>query len=124
MPLWSDTDTFFLLFGGKINGNRTFVGSECIRNIDPKAAAVIEVQGFYKGQDNKGLQTFTVKAATTLVQRLHVVEHLSPPLIKNLDGRCQVSVMYPKAESLLVGKAYSLRLKAKYVRDQLTLTAL
>jgi len=84
-----------------------------------------EVQGFYNGQDNKGLQTFTVKAATTLVQRLHVVEHLSPPLIKNLDGRWQVSVMYPKAESLLVGKAYSLRLKAKYVvRDQLTLTAL
>ena len=50
---------FFL--ENKSNGNRTFVGSECIRNIDPKAAAVIgyfkhilenEVQEIYKGQDN------------------------------------------------------------------------
>ena len=82
------------------------------------------VQGIYKGQDNKGLQTFTVKAVTTLVQRLHLVEHLSPPLIKNLDWRWEVSVIYPKAECLLIGKSYSLRLKAKYVRGQLTFTAL
>ena len=75
MPLWSKTDTFFLLLENKINGNRTFVGSECIRNIDPKAAAVIgyfkhilenEVQGIYKGQDNQGIQTFTVKSNTIL----------------------------------------------------------
>ena len=90
----------FFFLENKINGNRTFVGSECIRNIDPKAAAAIgyfkhilenEVQGFYKGQDNKGLQTLTVKAATTLVERLHVVEYLSPPLIKR-PGRAMPSL--------------------------------
>lgn len=67
---------FFL--ENKFNGNRTIVGSDC------KAAAVKyyfkhilenEVQGIYKGQDNKGLETFTVKEATTLVQRLPIVEH-------------------------------------------------
>ena len=67
----------FFFIENKFNGNRTFVGSDCLRNIDPKAGAVIYyfkhilengVQGIYKGQDNKGLQTFTVKAATTLVQ--------------------------------------------------------
>ena len=65
----------FFFLENKINGNRTFVGSECIRNIDPKAAAVIgyfkhilenEVQGIYKGQDNQGLQTFAVKSNTIL----------------------------------------------------------
>ena len=76
-PCGQTQDYFFL--ENKFNGNRTFVGSDCLRNVDPKAAAVIyylkhilenEVQGIYKEQDNKGLQTFTVKAATTLVQRL------------------------------------------------------
>lgn len=109
------------------------MGSDCLRNVDPKAAAVIyyfkhilenEVQGIYKGQDNKGLQTFTVKAATTLVQRLTIVEHLIPPLTRSLDGRWEVSVIFPKAESLLLGESYSLRLKAKYVRRHLTFTAL
>ena len=65
----------FFFLENKINGNRTFVGSECIRNIDPKAAAVIcyskhilhhGVQEIYKGQDNKGLQTFTVNSNTKL----------------------------------------------------------
>ena len=124
-------DYFFL--ENKFNGNQTFVGSDCLRNVDPKAAAVIyyfkhilenEVQGIYKGQDNKGLQTFTVKAATTLVQRLTIVEHLIPPLTRSLDGRWEVSVIFPKAESLLLGESYSLRLKAKYVRGHLTFTAL
>lgn len=122
---------FFL--ENKFNGTRTIVGSDCLRNVDPKAAAVIcyfkhilqnEAQGIYKGQDNKGLQAFTVKAATTLVQRLPIVEHFNPPLARNLDGRWEVSVIFPKAESLLLGEWYSLRLKAKYVRGYLTFTAL
>ena len=109
------------------------MGSECLRNVDPKAAAVIyyfkhilenEVQGIYMGQDNKGLQTFTVKAATTFLQRLPIVEHLNPPLTRNLDEQWEVSVIFPKAESLLLGELYSLRLKAKYVRGHLTFTAL
>ena len=59
-----------------------------------------------------------------LVRSLHDVEHLNPLLTRNLDGKWEVSVMYPKAESLLLGQAYSLRLKAKYVRGHLTFTAL
>lgn len=122
---------FFL--ENKFNGNRTSAGSECIRNIDPKAYAVIdyfkhilknEVQGIYKGQDNKGLKTFTVRSNIKLVQQLPIVKHLNPPVIKNLKGKWQVSVMYPKAEFSLVGQAYSLWLKAKYVRGHLTFTAL
>lgn len=117
----------------KINGNRTFVDSTCIGNTDPKAGAVIdyfkyiqenEVQGIYKGQDNQGLQTFTVKSNTILVCSLHDVEHLNPPLTRNQKGLWEVSVIFPKANCLLVGQTYFLRLKAKYVRDQLTFTAL
>ena len=123
----------FFFLENKINGNRTFVGSECIRNIDPKAAAVIgyfkhilenEVQGIYKGQDNNGLQTFTVNSNTILVRSLPAVKHLNPLLTKTLDSQWEVSVVYSKAESLLLGQAYSLRLKAKYVRGHLTFTAL
>ena len=122
---------FFL--ENKFNGNRTFVGSDCLRNIDPKATTVIsyfkhilenEVQGIYKGQENKDLQTFAVNSSTTLVQRLPIVEHLNPPLTSNTKGQWEVSVIYPKAESLLLGQAYSLRLKAKQVRGHLNLTAL
>ena len=118
----------------KINGNRTFVGSTCIGNINPKAGAAVidyfkyilenEVQGIYKGQDNHGLQTFTVKSNTILVCSLHDVEHLNPPLTRNQKGQWEVSVIFPKANCLLVGQTYFLRLKAKYVRHQLTFTAL
>lgn len=123
----------FFFLENKINGNRTFVGSECIRNIDPKAGEVIayfkhilenEVQGIYKGQDNQGLQTFTVKSNTILVRRSPAVEHLNPPLTKTLDGQWEVSVMYHKANCLVEGQSYSLRLKAKYKRGHLTFTAL
>ena len=122
----------FFFLENKINGNRSFVGSECIRNIDPKAAAVIgyfkhilgnEVQGFYKGQDDQGLQTFAFRSNTILVRSLYDVEHLNPPLIKNLNRQWEVSVIYPKANCLLVGQTYSLRLKAKYQRGRLHFTA-
>ena len=75
------------------------------------------------GQDNQGLQTFTVHSNTKLVQQLPLLKHLNPPVIKNLKSKWQVSVMYPKAESLLVGQMYFLRLKAKYVRGCLQFTA-
>ena len=79
----------------KWNGNRAFVGSTCVGNIDTKAGAVIgyfkhiletAVQENYKGKDNRGLQKFTVNSSTTLVKRLHVVEHLNPPLTRNTEG--------------------------------------
>ena len=54
---------FFL--ENKYNGIHTFVGSSCIRNLDPRASTVIRyfkhimensVQAKYKGQDSRGLQ--------------------------------------------------------------------
>lgn len=51
----------------KINGNRTFVGSECIDNIDPKAKEVNYyirrllyqgLQGTYRGMTRNGLVLF------------------------------------------------------------------
>lgn len=109
------------------------MGSDCIRSIDPKANAVNDyfkyilekdVQGIYKGQDENGLQRFAVRSNTKLVQQLPTVKHLNPPVIKNLKGKSQVSVMYPKAACLIEGQVYSLKLKAKYKRGQLTFTAL
>ena len=122
---------FFL--ENKFNGNRTFVGSTCLGNIDPKANTVTDyfkhilekdVQGKYKGQDNQGPQRFTVRSNTILVCHLKDVEHLNPQVTRNLDGQWEVSVKYPEAETLIVGQVCSLRLKAKYQRRQLTFTAL
>ena len=83
----------------KINGNRTFVGSTCIGNIDPKAGAVIDyfkyilenkVERIYMDNqdnpDNQGLQTFTVRSNTKFVQQLPIVKHLNPPVIKKPEG--------------------------------------
>ena len=122
---------FFL--ENKFNGNRTFVGSVSwtreshSRGNDRlfRAYSGKRSTNIYKGKDDSGVQKFTVKAATTLVRRLPIVEHLNLPLTRNLDGRWEVSsVIYPKAESLLLGQTYSLWVKATYVRDRLTLTAL
>lgn len=122
----------YFFIENNINGNRTFVGSGCTENAISKAAAVIgyfkhilhhEVQGIYKGQDDNDLQTFRVKSNTILVRSLHEVEHLDPPLTKTLDGQWQVSVMYSKAESLLIEQMYFLRFKEKYVRGCLQFTA-
>lgn len=71
-----------------------------------------------------GLQRFAVRTNTTLVQRLYVVEHLHPQVTRNPESEWEVVVVYPEAETLIVGESYSLRLKAKYVRGQLTFTAL
>ena len=82
----------YVFIENKFNGSRTFAGSECIRNIDPKAYAVIdyfkhilenEVQRIYKGQDKHGLQTFIVRSNIKLVQQLLIVKHLNPALTKN-----------------------------------------
>ena len=117
----------------KINGNRTFVGSMCIENIDPKVGVVIAyfkhilhrtIQGEYKGQDSHDLQRFTVKSNSILVQRLHVVKHLNPQVTRNLEGKWQVLVKHPKPETLIEGQSYALKMKAKYQRGQLTFTTL
>ena len=93
----------------KINGNRTFVGSKCIRNIDPRVNAVIAyfnhilhktIQGEYKGQEEKDLHRFTIKATSRLVKRLHDVEHLKPLITRNLEGKWQVLVKHPKLARL------------------------
>ena len=88
MQLWSDKDKIFFL-ENKINGNRTFVGGECIKNIDPRVTIVIRyfkyileypVRCAYKGKDTQGLQRFAVNPNTVLVKRLKDVEHLNPQL--------------------------------------------
>ena len=71
-----------------------------------------------------GLQRFAVRTNTTLVQRLHVVEHLHPQVTRKPESEWEVVVVYPEAETLIVGKTYSLKLKAKYKQGQLTFTAL
>ena len=128
----TDIQAYFFL-ENKINGNRTFVGSSCIENIDPRAGKVIAyfsyilthpIQGIYQGDNDEGLPRFTVKSNTVLVRDSDVVKHLNPQITKNLEGKGQVLVKYPKPETLIQGQIYDLRLKAKYVRGQLTFTAL
>ena len=127
-----DIQAYFFL-ENKINGNRTFVGSACIKNIDPRVGKVIAyfryiliypIQGTYQGENVEGLQKFTVNANTVLVRGTDVVKHLNPQIIKNLEGNWQVLVKYSRPETLIQGQTYDLRLKAKYVRGQLTFTAL
>ena len=122
---------FFL--ENKINGNRTFVGSTCIENIDPRVGKVIAyfnyiliypIEGTYQGENGEGLQKFTVRSNTVLVRGSEVVEHLIPQITKNLENKHEVLVKYPKQKTLIKGQTYGLRLKAKYVRGQLTFTAL
>ena len=128
----TDIQAYFFL-ENKINGNRTFVGSSCIKNIDPRAGKVIvyfeyilthPIQGTYQGENEEGLQRFTVNSNTVLVRGTDVVKHLNPQITKNLEGNWQVLVKYPRSETLIQGQTYDLRLKAKYVRGQLTFTAL
>ena len=128
----TDIQAYFFL-ENKINGNRTFVGSSCIKNIDPRAGKVIvyfeyilthPIQGTYQGENEEGLQRFTVKSNTVLVRGTDVVKHLNPQITKNLEGNWHVLVKYPNSETLIQGQTYELRLKAKYVRGQLTFTAL
>ena len=122
---------FFL--ENKFNGNRTFVGSTCIENIDPRVGKVIayfeyilthSIQGTYERDDSIGLQKFIVEPNTVLVRDAEGdVKHLNPQVSRNLKNEGEVLVKYPKPETLMQGQAYGLRLKAKYVRGQLTFTA-
>ena len=61
-----------------------------------------------------GLQRFAVRTNITLVQRLHVVELLHPQVTRNPESEWEVVVVYAEAETKIVGKTYSLKLKAKY----------
>ena len=121
---------FFL--ENKFNGNRTFVGSTCIKNIDPRVGKVVgyfqyilrhPIQGTYVGDDSHGLQMFTVASNTQLVEGAEdVVKHLKPQVFKTEEGTFQVWVNYPQPATLVPGQSYDLRLKAQYVRGQLTFT--
>ena len=122
---------FFL--ENKINGNRTFVGSKCIESIKPRVGKVIayfdhilkeDIQGTYQGENDEGLQKFIVTSNTVLAKGSEVVKHLNPQVTKNLENKHEVLVKYPKQETSIVGQSYPLKLKAKYVRGQLTFTAL
>ena len=128
----TDISSYFFI-ENKINGNRTFVGSDCIRNIDPRVGAVIayfkhilenNIEGIYRGQDSQGLQRFEVKSYTVLVQRLFTVQHLNPQVIQTGASTWEVKVKYLKPSLLVVGQTYFLRLKAKFRQGQLTFTAL
>ena len=96
---------FFL--ENKINGNRTFVGSTCIKNIDPRVGNVIAYFEYILKEDIQG-----------------TYQHLNPQVTKNLEEKWKVLVKHPRSETLIQGQTYDLRLKAKYVRGQLTFTAL
>ena len=122
---------FFL--ENKINRNRTFVGSTCIKNIDPRVGNVIAyfsyiliypIQGTYQGKNDERLQGFTVMPNTFLVRGSEFVEHLNPQVTKNLKNEHEVLVKHSRPETLIQGQTYDLRLKAKYVRGQLAFTAL
>lgn len=128
----------------KINGNRTFVGSTCLGRIDPtyvcstrigriepqvvkeiayfKHILENEIQGKYRGEDSRALQRFTVRSNTILVECLHDVKHLNPPIIRNQEGEWEVLVKHPKREVLVEGQAYQLKLKTKYQRGRLIFT--
>ena len=123
----------YFFIENNLNGNRTFVGSDCIRNIDPRVGAVIAyfkhilergLEGEYKGQDSRGHQRFEVKSYTILVQWLPAVRHLSPQVTQTGASTWEVAVYHPRAKTLLMGHKYFLQLKAKYRQGQLTFTAL
>ena len=119
----------YFLLENKFNGNRTFVGSTCLGNIDPKANAVID---YFKHILEKDVQGTRQPRSTKIYSKIKHHTSMSfkgcrtfnPQVTRNLDGQWEVSVKYPEAETLIVGQVCSLRLKAKYQRRQLTFTAL
>ena len=123
---------FFL--ENRLNGNRTYVGSACIGNIDPRVGKVISyfqhilsnlpIRGTYEGNAGKGLQAFSVGQNTKLVTGAEGdVKYLNPQVTKSEDGKGKVLVKYLKPDTLMQGQSYALRLKAKYVQGRLTFTA-
>ena len=108
------------------------MGSTCIAHLDPRVGKVIgyfqhilcrPIQGLFVG-DLYGLQTFTVKSNTVLVQGADtIVKHLNPQVFTTQEGTSHVLVKYPQQETLVPGQSYDLRLTAKYVQGQITFTA-
>ena len=125
------TNYFFL--ENKINGNRTFVGSTCIANIDPRVGQVIgyfqyilthPIEGTFADNTSEGCQKFIVPPHAVLVKGADAtIKHLNPLVRRNLDGTWEVLVKYSKPDTLIQGQRYELKLKAKYVQGQLTFTA-
>ena len=123
----------YFFIENKLNGHRTLVGSTCIEHIDPRVGNIIgyfqyilthPIQGTYVGNDDHGLQMFTVPSNTMLVRGSYdVIDHLNPQVLCNVDGKHHVLVKYPKPERLVRGQSYELLLKAKYEQGQLTFTA-
>ena len=134
------------------NGNRTYVGSACIKNIDQRVDRVIAyfhyilthpIEGTFVGTTESGLQLFGVLSNTKLVTGSEkivnhlnpqvikneggkwgtLVKHLNPQMMRNLEGKWGVLVKYSKPETLIPKHDYELKLKANYVRGQLTFTA-
>ena len=59
-----------------------------------------------------------------LVRDAEIVKHLNPQITETLENKHEVLVKHPRSETLIEGQTYDLRLKAKYVRGQLTYKAL
>lgn len=116
----------------KINGNRTFVGSECIDNIHPKAKEVNYyirrllyqgLQGTYRGMTRNDLVLFSVDSSSGFVKYLPTVKHLNPPVTRNMEGRWYISIYFPKENTMVYGKKYKIHLKTEYKGGRLRFTA-
>lgn len=116
----------------KINGNRTFVGSECMDNIDPKAKEVNYyirrllyqgLQGTYRGMTRNDLVLFSVDSSSGFVKYLPTVKHLNPPVTRNMEGRWYISINFPKENTMVYGKKYKIHLKTEYKGGRLRFTA-
>ena len=132
-PCGQPNITSYFFLENKLNGNRTFVGSTCIAHIDPRVGKIIAyfhhilshpIQGTFDGHECNGLQLFTVPSNTVLVRDAKdIIHHLNPQVFCTVDGQHHVLVRYPKPETLIQGQSYELLLKVKYLRGQLTFTA-
>lgn len=132
-PCGQTTIQNYYFLENKINGNRTFVGSTCIENVDHEAGKVIgyfeyilehPVKGTFIESVRDELQKFAVRSNTVLVKgAANTVQHLNPPVTLTKEGKGEVIVKYSKPATLEQGKDYKLKLKAKYVKGQLTFIA-
>ena len=77
-------ESYFFL-ENKYNGNRTFVGSECIGNIDPKTAAVI---CYFKHIPSSETQGQIVEARKSLNGRKNVARRKVKNGEKSTWGQC------------------------------------
>ena len=116
----------------KINGNRTFVGSECIDNIDTKAKDVNYyscrllyqgLQGTYRGMTRNGLVLLSVDSTSGFVKYLPTVKHLNPPVTRNMEGPWYISIFFLKENTMIYGRKYRIHLKTEYKAGRLRFTA-